>query len=482
MLDDEGLINLGPRRARAWNRQVLVAARDFPPDAVADFCGIDADRIRSLARELAGTPRAVVYGRIGLCNQEFGTLASWLVEVVNILTGHFGIEGGALFPRPAIATISSTARRRGPLKTAVEDESARAPRSGQAPRSCLAEAIAKAGEGQVHGSSDRRHTVLSAPDAGRLDDALPMLDAMVSSTIISTNSRPHTICMYSPRRTAALIRSAVGGLRCAAPALSPAILDAGDRSKSGNRAARRAILGGMPAGSRRARARRRIFTTAPRVRVDPDTDTGGCAGPTHADLTLRMSPWGDGYGARTWLDHRTLQPYDTASIRPVVITVGDIMRTARATSPRHENPRRPPRCGCAWPSRNRARASAAASPFEKLWLQTCRVDRGRDAPRSGTPRTRRRTGLATGDEPRHPPRGVASGVEVSDETRWCGEPAPRIRTTDRHRAIRSRTRGRGPNTNVLLPAPHRGESGNARSWCPAKSRLKQAARTLAIAA
>ena len=47
-------------------------------------------RIRRLAHEIAAAPSAAaVYGRIGLCNQEFGTLASWLVDVVNILTGNF---------------------------------------------------------------------------------------------------------------------------------------------------------------------------------------------------------------------------------------------------------------------------------------------------------------------------------------------------------------------------------------------------------
>ena len=38
-----------------------------------------AGTIRRLAREIAGAPSAAVYGRIGLCNQEFGTLASALI-------------------------------------------------------------------------------------------------------------------------------------------------------------------------------------------------------------------------------------------------------------------------------------------------------------------------------------------------------------------------------------------------------------------
>ncbi len=60
-------------------------AGPFTPDAVAPVCGIDADSIRRIARELAGARRAAVYGRIGTCTQQFGTLASWLVDVINLL-------------------------------------------------------------------------------------------------------------------------------------------------------------------------------------------------------------------------------------------------------------------------------------------------------------------------------------------------------------------------------------------------------------
>ena len=81
-------------------------AADWPPERVADATGIPTERIRRVARELASTEHAVVYGRIGLCNQEFGSLASWLVDVVNILTGHFDTPGGSMFARPAVWTLT----------------------------------------------------------------------------------------------------------------------------------------------------------------------------------------------------------------------------------------------------------------------------------------------------------------------------------------------------------------------------------------
>ena len=83
------------------------ASADWTPERVAGVTGIDADRIRALAHELAETERAAVYGRIGLCNQEFGTLASWLVDVVNILTRHFDVPGGLMFPRAAAWSVST---------------------------------------------------------------------------------------------------------------------------------------------------------------------------------------------------------------------------------------------------------------------------------------------------------------------------------------------------------------------------------------
>src|ERR1700728_5085083 len=71
--------------------------RTFTPEAVQDTCGVPAERIRRLAHELADTERAVLYGRIGLCNQEFGTVASCIVDVVNILTSHFDVHGARSF-------------------------------------------------------------------------------------------------------------------------------------------------------------------------------------------------------------------------------------------------------------------------------------------------------------------------------------------------------------------------------------------------
>lgn len=183
-LFDEGLIKPGPHvdGVDAMRR----AAADWPPERVSAVTGIDEERIRRLARELAGTERSVVYGRIGLCNQEFGSLASWLVDVINILTGHFDTPGGAMFPKPAAWSITTQ-----PLP-GLEDGAPEFGRwhtrvrgakevLGQAPVSCMAEEIATPGDGQLKALiTVAGNPVLSTPAGDKLDELLPMLEAMIS--------------------------------------------------------------------------------------------------------------------------------------------------------------------------------------------------------------------------------------------------------------------------------------------------------------
>jgi anaerobic selenocysteine-containing dehydrogenase len=183
-LFDEDLINPGPYIDGVDTMRR--AAADWPPERVSAVTGIDADRIRGLARELAGIERSVVYGRIGLCNQEFGSLASWLVDVINILTGHFDSPGGAMFPKPAAWSITTEplpgleggAPEFGRWHTRVRGAKEVL---GQAPVSCMAEEIATPGDGQVKALiTVAGNPVLSTPAGDELDEVLPMLEAMIS--------------------------------------------------------------------------------------------------------------------------------------------------------------------------------------------------------------------------------------------------------------------------------------------------------------
>ena len=186
-LFEEELATVGRLEGHVDGVEVLrEVAAEWSPERVAPVTGISAERIRHLARQLAGSERAVVYGRIGLCNQEFGSLASWLVDVVNILTGHFDTPGGAMFPRPAVWTV--TAQPQPGLEGGLPEFGRWQTRVrgakevlGQVPVSCLVEEIATPGEGQIRALiTVAGNPVLSTPGGHRLDEVLPQLDAMIA--------------------------------------------------------------------------------------------------------------------------------------------------------------------------------------------------------------------------------------------------------------------------------------------------------------
>jgi anaerobic selenocysteine-containing dehydrogenase len=178
-------------------------AREFTPEAVAPVCGIDAETIRRTARELARAPRAAVYARIGTCTQEFGTLASWLVDVANTLTGNLDRPGGAMFTKPAAGSANTSGtpglgrgvrfgRHRSRVRGLAETY-------GELPVVCLVEEIETPGDGQVRGMiTVAGNPVLSTPDAGRLDRALASLDFMVSVDIYRNETTRHADVILPP--------------------------------------------------------------------------------------------------------------------------------------------------------------------------------------------------------------------------------------------------------------------------------------------
>jgi len=192
----EGLVHLG--RFAAFTdgiEEVRELTQAFTPEAVADATGIAPDVIRALAREYARTPRACLYGRIGTCTQEFGTLASWLLDVAAILTGHFDEVGCMMFPRPAtgqsepgpVAPEMSVGAYRTIARGLPEID-------GQLPAGAMAEEIEarSAGEGRMRALiTAAANPVLSAPNGDRLAAALGELDFMVAVDIYRNETSSH---------------------------------------------------------------------------------------------------------------------------------------------------------------------------------------------------------------------------------------------------------------------------------------------------
>lgn len=184
VLFDEDLVDLGRLAEHVSGlERVRAAAQDFPPEAVAEHCGVDADEIRTLARELAAAPSAAVYGRIGTSTVGFGTLTSWLVDVVNILTGNLDRPGGVMFASSPIAGAPRPPRPgRGFATGRWRSRVSGHPEAlSELPAVALAEEIETPGDGQVRAMiTIAGNPVLSAPDGARLSDALDGVGFMVS--------------------------------------------------------------------------------------------------------------------------------------------------------------------------------------------------------------------------------------------------------------------------------------------------------------
>jgi anaerobic selenocysteine-containing dehydrogenase len=69
----------------------------FTPEVAAGRTGIDPDAVRALARDLAATPRAAIYGRFGTSVGRHATLTMYLIDAVNIVAGNFDRPGGSVF-------------------------------------------------------------------------------------------------------------------------------------------------------------------------------------------------------------------------------------------------------------------------------------------------------------------------------------------------------------------------------------------------
>ena len=322
VLFDEHLVELGELAPHVEGVEELRSAvRDFTPEAVAGACDVDADEIRALARELAAAPTAAVYGRIGSCTVPHGTLASWLVDVLNILTGNLDRPGGALFPQ---AATDKTPRPAGPGRGFAlgrwRSRVSQYPEAkGELPLSALAEEIDTAtAEGEPIRAliAVAANPVLSAPDGARLDKALDSLDFMVSVDPYLNETARHADVVLpppppsqSPHHDFAFNTLAVRNqVRYTRPAIP---LEPGRMAETEILARLILAASGMHGADPGAVDAMVIDQTLGKAVKDPNSPihgrdprevaarlTGGTGPERRLDVMLRLGPYGDGFGVR----------------------------------------------------------------------------------------------------------------------------------------------------------------------------------------
>jgi anaerobic selenocysteine-containing dehydrogenase len=198
----DGLVDLGTVADHVNGvEDVARLAAPFTPEAVAAACGIEATTIRRIAHELAAAPTAAVYGRIGTCTQEFGTLVSWLVDVVNICTGNLDRPGGAMFTRAATSTAGDGSGKGRGVKFGRRTSRVRGLPEyfGELPVVALAEEIETPGEGRIRALvTVAGNPAVSTPNSDRMQRALATLDFMVSFDIYVNETTRHANVILPP--------------------------------------------------------------------------------------------------------------------------------------------------------------------------------------------------------------------------------------------------------------------------------------------
>ena len=296
-------------------------AAGIPPGEVATHCGVPAAEIRALARDIAAAPSAAVYGRIGTSTVEFGTLASWLVDVINILTGNLDRAGGAMFPLGAAAPAPRPPKQgRGFVTGRWRSRVSGYPEAlSELPAAALAEEIDTPGDGQIKAMiTIAGNPVLSAPDGERLDRALGggFMRFMLSIDPYLNETTRHADVILpppppsqSPHFDFALNNLAVrNNARYSPPAL-PLAAGRPDEPELLSRLA--LILYGVGAAGDPALVDEQVIaTTLAKETADPDSPVAGRAveelaamlapGPGYErrlDMMLRLGAYGDAFGA-----------------------------------------------------------------------------------------------------------------------------------------------------------------------------------------
>jgi formate dehydrogenase len=158
--------------------------RGFEPEATEARTGVPPERVRALARQIAGS-RTAIYGRTGSCLGRHGTLTSFLLDALAAVTGNLDRPGGLVFgqspldhegaaERGGLATYGARRSRIGGFPDVL----------GQMPATLMAPEIETPGPGQLRALIvTAGNPIQSVPDGPALGRAFDQLDLMVSIDI-----------------------------------------------------------------------------------------------------------------------------------------------------------------------------------------------------------------------------------------------------------------------------------------------------------
>lgn len=170
----------------------------FTPERVEKQTGISAGQIRQLVYDFTQAKAAVCYGRVGVSVQTFGSIAQWLINAINVLTGNLDRVGGAMFTTPALDFLAraKSENRFNRWQSRVR----KLPEFlGELPVATLAEEILTEGESQIKAMViSCGNPTLSTPNGGQLDRAFDQLEFMVAIDIYINETTRHAHIILPP--------------------------------------------------------------------------------------------------------------------------------------------------------------------------------------------------------------------------------------------------------------------------------------------
>ncbi len=175
--------------------------KDLTPERVARHVGIEATEIRRLAREFVRADGAAFYGRIGTSVQSFGTLSTWLIDVINIVTGNMDRPGGMMFSKPAVdlVALAKILRQTGSFGAYRSRVKGLRELNGEFPVAALYDEMATPGRGQVKGLLTLcGNPVLALPNGPQLDALFSQLEFMASIDIYLNETSRHAHIVLPP--------------------------------------------------------------------------------------------------------------------------------------------------------------------------------------------------------------------------------------------------------------------------------------------
>ncbi len=189
----EGLAELV---ADSWARlQPMVDKLDL--EALSAHCGIATDEIREIAAQMTNGQPAAIHGRLGVSVTEHGALNQWLVNLINLASGHLDREGGAMFPQPLMDLVGQVGR--GNIRTVETARGTLPSIMGEIPTIALADELTRDDDQRIRALYViAGNPVLSAPDGRRTEQALEQLDLMVAMDMYVTETTRHAHYILPP--------------------------------------------------------------------------------------------------------------------------------------------------------------------------------------------------------------------------------------------------------------------------------------------